>query len=314
GGRARRRGPAGPRPALFSRPATRPLDMLTAALLALPQVDLDLLPTDQCVPPNSVVSVELVLSADTPEWVAAVDLLLVWNPSELTLLSGSPVGSSWNSGGFLNDPDGINQPTNDGDALFTLFANLASPPLVSGALTSASFDFFATNGGQITVPATLGVFGSTRVIGVLPGSNSTGDLPDPVTIGVVAPTASVESVRLGTVPNPDVLRPGQTSGPVVGATWDPRIDHTTFVPNALLDVLAFSLTPLDLPIPGLGTVLCLPPSVVAPVEAVPGQPFAVPIPTKCTLVGASLCSQALSIDPFGAIQLTNALDITIGTF
>ena len=44
-----------------------------------------------------------------------------------------------------------------------------------------------------------------------------------------------------------------------------------------------------------------------------GTAFAVAIPDDCSLVGASLSSQALSTDGV-ALLVTNALDITIGTF
>ena len=55
--------------------------------------------------------------------------------------------------------------------------------------------------------------------------------------------AASDIVRLGTPPNPFALLPGTTSGPVIGATWDPVIDHTTFLPSSVTDLLAFSATP-----------------------------------------------------------------------
>ena len=67
--------------------------------------------------------------------------------------------------------------------------------------------------------------------------------------------AASEMVRLGTPPNPLALFPGITSGPVLGATWDPVIDHTTFLPNSVTDLLAFSTTPTNIPT-ALGTLLC----------------------------------------------------------
>ena len=46
-------------------------------------------------------------------------------------------------------------------------------------------------------------------------------------------------------PNPPALLPGQTGPPVVCAFWDPRIDHTTFVPGAAVDVLLFAAGPAN---------------------------------------------------------------------
>ena len=44
------------------------------------------------------------------------------------------------------------------------------------------------------------------------------------------------------------------------------------------------------------------------------MPFQVPVPDTCALVGAQLSTQAASIDPALAIQLTNALDVEIGAY
>lgn len=288
---------------------------MIAPLLAALQVDvdLDLSPVAQCVPPNSVISIELELTAESPVTIAGVDAILTWDPSTLTLIGGTGVDGGWFGAGFLNDPSGINLSTTDGDALFTLFANPSPPPLIDETpLTAARFEFFALADGELSVPARL-LSASTQVVGLQPGADLTGSLPLPASVGVVKAAPALEVVRLGTPPNPNVLLPGVTSGPVIGATWDPVIDHSSFVPDSLIDVLAFSLTPTNLSLPGLGTILCLPPSVVPPANAVPGQPFEIPLPVKCSLVGASVCSQALSLEPNGALRLTNALDITFGT-
>ena len=126
---------------------------------------------------------------------------------------------------------------------------------------------------------------------------------------------SLEVVRLGTPPNPAALGAGVTSGPVVGKTWDPVIDHTTFLPSALTDVVGVTLAPTNVLVPPFGTLLCdvfsFPPYQFT---SAPGVPFAIPIPNDCDLVGVSLSSQGLSVDGGGAILLTNALDITIGSF
>jgi hypothetical protein len=127
---------------------------------------------------------------------------------------------------------------------------------------------------------------------------------------------SIELVRLGTPANPNVFLPGQTSGPVTGEVWDPVVDHTTFMPAAILDIMAVSfLGPVNVPIPGIGTMLCE--TISAPPLYFfrgPSIPFKIKIPDICTLVGLSLCTQAGSVDGNRLVKLTNALDITIGNF
>jgi hypothetical protein len=127
-------------------------------------------------------------------------------------------------------------------------------------------------------------------------------------------TAALEVSRLGSPANPDALLPGQTSGPAIGSTWDPMIDHTTFMPGAAIDCLGITVNPLNLFLPPLGTLLCDPTQIVAIATAAAGLPFAVPVPNDCVFVGTSVCTQGASLDALGAILLTNALDITIGTF
>lgn len=126
--------------------------------------------------------------------------------------------------------------------------------------------------------------------------------------------ASSETSRTGTVANPDVLLPGQTSGPVVGAVWDPQVDHTTFVPAALGDFLLFSPQALDVDLGPIGSLLCNVPFLVTLIDVTPADPFAVAIPNDCGLVGLELCSQAGSSPDGSSFQLTNALDITIGAY
>lgn len=130
----------------------------------------------------------------------------------------------------------------------------------------------------------------------------------------IPPVAGTEIARLGSPPNPAVLLPGVTSGPVVGATWDPIIDHAAFAPGAILDVLAVSLVSpgaVNIPTPA-GTLLC--DISVEPLlfTTAPGTPFTVPIPDDCDLVGVPLCTQGVSVDA-GGLALTNALDIAVGS-
>ena len=151
-------------------------------------------------------------------------------------------------------------------------------------------------------------------------TNFTGSNFDPVAAGWinVSPCGTcvpvTETIRLGTPTNPNVFLPGQTSGPIIGSTWDPVIDHSTFMPTALFDFLAITATATNISLPPLGTLLCDSTLTFTIEGSAAGSPFAVPIPDDCAFVGASVCTQGASLDALGNILFTNALDITIGTF
>lgn len=128
-------------------------------------------------------------------------------------------------------------------------------------------------------------------------------------------TASASStVRLGTPPNPDVLRTGATGGPILGTTWDPFIDHSSFVPNSVLDylVIAFQDTNFSLPA-GNGTLLVLPLGGQTTAIASVGTNFQVAVPNDFGLSGAFAFAQAAAF-PSGpsSFVLTNALDLVVG--
>ncbi len=123
-------------------------------------------------------------------------------------------------------------------------------------------------------------------------------------------------VRLGTPPNPAALLNDPAGGPVVCRTWRPRVDHSSFQPAAIAEYLAVSKNAINVPT-AFGTLLCtLPPPSLTFFKLAPaiGLPFQIPVPGDCALVGSTACVQAASVDSTGTIALTNALDVTIGTF
>ena len=122
-----------------------------------------------------------------------------------------------------------------------------------------------------------------------------------------------EVVRAGTPPNPVALLPGQTSGPVLGATWDPVVDHTTFEPSATIDYLVISIASANVAAGGKGTLLCDVPFVLVIPNSSPGTPFALPVPALGSLVGIPFCAQAASSTTPAQFKLTNALDCVFGT-
>lgn len=288
-----------------------------ALSLALAQsggpVQIALTPTAQCVPAGTVADVRLVLSSNTPVSIGAVDVLLAWNPAQLEYVQSFVTSPGWLVGSFLPDPDGINLTLTDGDGLFTLLANPFTPPALPPALNAVTFRFKVLQSGNLSVLASQGSFGKTQVLGVTPGSVLTGGLPAPVVLGAASgPSNQVQ--RLGTPPNPPALLPAPAGGPVVGQPWAPRIDHTSFFPGALLDLLAVTPlpSPVDLPT-AFGTILCDISNPILFFDSPAGLPFSIPIPVNCNLVGKTICSQGVSTDGLD-VQLTNALDITFGTF
>ena len=133
-------------------------------------------------------------------------------------------------------------------------------------------------------------------------------------VQMISTVLSSSYVEVGTPPNPSALLPGVTYKPLIGTTWDPVIDHTTFLPGAFIDIFVVSLVPgaVNAPTP-LGTLLCDISGTLPFFTAAPGVPFAIPIPSNCNLAGLQLCTQGASGDA-STIALTNGLDITIGTF
>ncbi|QDU68182.1 NHL repeat-containing protein [Engelhardtia mirabilis] len=131
----------------------------------------------------------------------------------------------------------------------------------------------------------------------------------------IAPSSpAIQATRSGIPPNPTALLPGVTSGPVIGATWDPVISHGSFAPGALIDVLVVTSGPTNLPLPGFGTLLCDLAVTYFTATTAAGAPFAVDIPPTCQIVGLGLCTQGVSVDGVGGLLLTNALDIAVGTY
>lgn len=124
---------------------------------------------------------------------------------------------------------------------------------------------------------------------------------------------ATETVRLGTIPNPDALRPGWSHKPIVGETWNPWVDHSAFMPNAIVDSLFIAEGSAD-DFMSWGSLLVDPRSWWIVYNAVnPGTAFQVPIPNDLSLAGATYATQCASYDGT-MIRLTNAIDIVVGTF
>ncbi len=133
-----------------------------------------------------------------------------------------------------------------------------------------------------------------------------------VLLEATGPTvSSSQSVRLGMPANPDAFFPAAT-GPVVSRMWEPFVDHTNFAPASVLDFVAIDLgLPLNVPL-GIGTLLCMPPPPGQIFYATPGASFSIPVPSDCSFLGVTACSQAGSFTPGSGIELTNAIDLILG--
>ena len=120
------------------------------------------------------------------------------------------------------------------------------------------------------------------------------------------------TVRQGKPANPLALF-SRPSLPVISQTWKPFVSHALFAPSASLDLLLVSVgSPVNLSRPA-GTLLCDPTAQHQVYVAQPGSPFAIPIPDDCALLGTRACTQAASFTPGVGLELTNALDIVIGS-
>lgn len=121
-----------------------------------------------------------------------------------------------------------------------------------------------------------------------------------------------EVLRPGLPPNPIAFLPQPGGAPVLGSAWAPQVDHTSFVPDAILDFLLVSEVATNVEVPPFGTLLCGVNQPIWQQALAPGAPISVPVPDDCSFVGLDLCSQVLSVDPYGVGQLTNAIDLVIG--
>jgi len=159
--------------------------LVTECLRTLPmQVELRLDPADQVATAGSVIQVELVASAGLPQSMTAVDAIISWDPARLELLSASLGAFPAFVSGFLPDPDGINDDTTDGEALYTALAPIGTPATVPPDLLVATFDFKVLTSACVELTPAVGLFGKTRVIGTVPGQDITGTIGGPVTVEV----------------------------------------------------------------------------------------------------------------------------------
>lgn len=285
------------------------LCLLAAALGGTHQVDLALTPAATSVLPGETVDVALTASTDAgSESIVSVEALLSWDPARLELVTAIPGDFVPFVAGFLPDPDGINDDTTDGDALYTVLTPPGTPEVIPPTALVAVFRFEVLASGCLSMPASLGAFGATRVLGPVSGQEITGDLP--------------ADLGLGALPGPYVDLGGAlmgTGGVVPNLTADglmlPCDGVTVTVADALPGAMSFivvGFTPLGLPLKG-GTLVPKP-DVVIPFPTGPtggyslGTPSVSGIPTGFTFWTQTWIADAGGPRGFAA---TNGISATV---
>lgn len=191
-----------------------------------------------------------------------------------------------------------------------------SLPFSSEAFAETCIPYSVAADGSLAVDIPGAVSPDGRLAFAVDASGA-GHVAGELSLSLVASIAGVEAdelVRAGTPANPIVFLPGTSSGPVIGGVWDPSVDHTSFEPAALGDFMLLSAAPIEVDLGLKGTLLCNVPFPAVLFDIPPSPTFLVPIPDDCSLVGLSLCAQVGSSSDGNDYRLTNALDITIGTY
>lgn len=161
--------------------------MLELLLAGACQVDMRLEPAEQVALAGETISVDLVVSSGLPKTITAIDAIVTWDPTRLTLIGAALADFPPFVSGFLPDPDGINDSVSDGEALYTALAPLTTPASVPPDLHVVTFEFMVLTSACVELTPSVGTFGSTRVIGPVPGVEITGAIDGPVNVEV--PTA-----------------------------------------------------------------------------------------------------------------------------
>jgi hypothetical protein len=166
-----------------------------SATRGLADINLELRPVaEPCAARALTVSLYAVSDTAQNQSIAAMDVILSWDPAVLQLTgtdNSGPYPYSWLFSGFSNDQglDGLNNTWGDGNALYTALAALGSPPVPAWAtpegLLVVTFKFRKLHVGTPTTVAILPSFGlySHTVVydGFVPALDVTGTL-SPVSV------------------------------------------------------------------------------------------------------------------------------------
>lgn len=148
-----------------------PMRVPALAASAVANIDLTWSPDLQVTPTGTIVSMGLIATPDAgaDQPIAAMDVVLTWDPAMLTFLDIVDDGPyEWLTCGFLPDPiDGLNDSLTDGDAKYTALSQFADPAVAPpGGLLVTTFRFRAvglTYETQLVIESSLGEHSHTVV-------------------------------------------------------------------------------------------------------------------------------------------------------
>lgn len=165
--------------------------------VAVAAIDISLSPSFQSAN-EGLVAIDIVVVSDgaISEPFDALDAIISWDPAQLTLIGSNQDISpaAFFLTGFLPDPDGVNDNTSDGDAIFTALAfpgtGVFAPPSgsaltqVNGLIVTTLV--FETKDCDICAAVsflpTIGAFGRTRVL--FQGEEVTGAIGGPAKVEI----------------------------------------------------------------------------------------------------------------------------------
>lgn len=220
--------------------------MMTNLLLVLTmQVDLRLDPSDQVATVGQIIEVELTASSGVPHSISAIDAIISWDPARLQLISGTLGDFPSFVSGFLPDPDGINDDITDGEALYTVLAAITTPGTVPPDLHVATFEFMVITSACVALVPSVGSFGKTRVIGVVPGQDITGTIGEAVTVEVPGGWVDLG----GSIPGTGGLTPMLTGEGIMLSCDDVTLTVINVQPG-ILSYLVIGGTAINVPFKG----------------------------------------------------------------
>jgi hypothetical protein len=148
-------------------------------------VDLSFTPAYQTAQLNDIIEIDVVATSDgaSGQPFATLTATLEWDPLALEFLGNDDSGAdyTWFVSGFLNDPDGINDVLDDGDAIYNAWAQVggeAVAPPQPQVLTVTTLRFrvvSATGQSTLRYLAVMGDYAETQVL-ALGAIDVTGDI------------------------------------------------------------------------------------------------------------------------------------------
>ncbi|MEO0649513.1 MAG: hypothetical protein AAFZ65_02395, partial [Planctomycetota bacterium] len=173
----------------------------------------------------------------------------------------------------------------------------------------AAYGFGGRSGGTLSETQVTQVFFESSGPGVSPDLDANGILD-------ACEYSPLEVPRFGVLTNNEALVSLSPPGPSMGQPYRLRVDHETFLPGAITDIVFVGTVLVDIPLPPFGSLL-LPLEGTLSASAAAGEPIEFPMPFNSVLFGLPFSFQGTSIgvvDGLPAIELTNAIDVLVGAW